>query len=318
MASYLVTGGAGFIGSHLVETLLKQGHQVRVLDDFSTGRRENLAPFLSQLELIEGSCADAEVAARAVAEVDFVLHQAAIPSVPRSIQDPVGSDRANSGGVVTMLNAAHKAGVKRFVFAGSSAVYGDTVELPKHEAMRPSPKSPYAVQKLAGEHYCRVFYETHGLPTVVLRYFNVFGPRQDPGSEYSAVIPKFATAALQDTPATLYGDGLQTRDFTPVECVVSANLLACATDRADGKVLNCARGDRISLMELLDLFSELVGRPIQRQHLDDRPGDVKHSLADIRLARELLGYEPSVSLKEALGRVVEYYAGVLEPARVRN
>lgn len=318
MATYLVTGGAGFIGSHLVETLLARGETVRVLDDFSTGRRENIARFLPNITLVEGSCADPQAAREAVDGADYVLHQAAIPSVPRSISDPVGSDRANCGGVITLLEAARQARVKRFVFAASSAVYGDTPTLPKHEGMTPSPKSPYAVQKLAGEQYCRVYWETHGLPTVALRYFNVFGPRQDPKSEYAAVIPRFATAALQGGTATIYGDGLQTRDFTPVENVVEANLLACATDRANGRVMNCARGERISLLDLLEVFGKKVGRRVERVHLPERAGDVKHSLADIGLARELLGYAPKTSLEEALGRVVEYYAAQLEPARARG
>lgn len=306
MGLYLVTGGAGFIGSHLVETLLARGETVRVLDDFSTGKRENLEPFRNRIELIEGSCANAPLAREAVQGVDFVLHQAAIPSVPRSIADPVGTDRANVGGTVTMLEAAREAGVRRFVFAASSSAYGDTPTLPKREDMAPRPLSPYAVQKLAGEHYCRVFFETHGLATVALRYFNVFGPRQDPKSEYAAVVPRFVTAALRDEPVTIFGDGEQSRDFTPVSSAVEANLLACVAPRAAGRVLNVARGERLTLIELVARIGELTGRRITVHHEPARAGDVRHSLADITLARELLGYAPG-SLDEALRRTVDAY-----------
>lgn len=306
MSTYLVTGGAGFIGSHLVETLLARGERVRVLDDFSTGRYENLKPFASCIELLEGSCANPEIARRAVAGVDFVLHQAAIPSVPRSVADPVGTDRANVGGTVTMLEAAREANVRRFVFAASSSAYGDTPTLPKHEEMTPHPLSPYAVQKLTGEHYCRVFFETHGLETVALRYFNVFGPRQDPKSEYAAVVPRFITAALAGEPVTVFGDGEQSRDFTPVSSAVQANLLACTAPRAPGSILNVARGERLTLLELVARIGEIVGRRIEVRHAAPRVGDVKHSLADISRARELLGYEPG-SLEEALRLTVDFY-----------
>jgi nucleoside-diphosphate-sugar epimerase len=306
MTTSLVTGGAGFIGSHLVETLIARGDTVRVLDDFSTGRRENLAPFAGRFELIEGDCADAATARAACAGVDFVFHQAAIPSVPRSVRDPLGTDRANTGGTVAMLEAAREAGVARFVFAASSSAYGDTPALPKHEGMEPNPKSPYAVQKLAGEHYCRVFFEVHGLPTVALRYFNVFGPRQDPASEYSAVIPRFATAILAGQPVTVFGDGLQSRDFTPVSSIVEANLRACVSKSAPGRVINVARGERLSLLELIARFGELAGRQPEVRHLPDRVGDVKHSLADISRARDLLGYEPG-PLGEALAGVLAWY-----------
>lgn len=319
MATYLVTGGAGFIGSHLVEALLARGEQVRVLDDFSTGKMENLQPFLGRAELVRGDCADTEVARAAMRGVDYVLHEAAIPSVPRSLADPEGTHRANCSGTVALLEAARREGVKRFVLAASSAVYGDTPTLPKQEDMAPSPKSPYAVQKLASEHYCRVYFETHGVPTVCLRYFNVFGPRQDPKSEYAAVIPRFALAVLRGTPATVFGDGQQTRDFTPVECVVQANLLACTSERAPGQVMNVARGERISLLDLLERFSRLAGREAFIRFEPARAGDVRHSLADIERARTLLGYEPSMPLEAALGRVLEYYAAQeAGPARARG
>lgn len=308
MATYLVTGGAGFIGSHLVTHLIERGDSVRVLDDFSTGKRDNLAHVAGRYELIEGSCADFATATRAVKGVDFVLHEAAIPSVPRSIEDPVGTDRANTGGVVAMLEASRRASVRRFVFAASSAAYGDTPVLPKEETMRPGPLSPYAVQKLAGENYCRVFHETHGLPTVALRYFNVFGPRQDPKSDYAAVVPRFVTAALAGEPVTIFGDGEQSRDFTPVSSVVAANLRACTSERAVGRVMNVARGERLTLLELVAHIGELVGHKVDVRHDPPRAGDVRHSLADIGLARDLLGYEPG-DLQMALAEVVDWYRG---------
>lgn len=314
MATYLVTGGAGFIGSHLVETLVRQGEKVRVLDNFATGRRENLAPFLDRIALIEGDCADPAMAREAVRGVDYVLHQAAIPSVPRSVADPVGTDRANCGGTVTLLEASREAGVKRFVFAASSSAYGNTETLPKHEEMVPAPLSPYAVQKLTGEQYCRVFWDTHRLPTVALRYFNVFGPRQDPNSEYAAVVPKFVTAALTGGTACFYGDGSQTRDFTPVASIVAANLLACRSEKACGQVINVARGERISLVQLVERIGAVLGRKVETKNLPPRAGDVQHSLADITRARELLGYEPSASLDEALAGVIAYYRDQLGAA----
>jgi UDP-glucose 4-epimerase len=307
MAKVLVTGGAGFIGSHLVEALLRRGDSVRVLDDLSTGHRHNLAPWLSDLEFVEGDCASPEAARRAVAGVEVVFHEAAVPSVPRSVADPVGTDRANVGGTVTMLDAARAAGVRRFVFAASSAAYGDTPTLPKVETMQPRPLSPYAVQKLAGEQYCRVFFETHGLETVALRYFNVFGARQDPRSDYAAVIPKFATALLSGRPVTLFGDGLQSRDFTPVEEVVRANLLAAASPTAPGHVVNIARGERMTLLDLAARLGRLAGVVPELVHLPPRAGDVRDSLADVGRARDLLGFEPSTDLTPALRGVLESY-----------
>ncbi len=307
MATCLVTGGAGFIGSHLVEALLARGDRVRVLDDFSTGRRENLKELEGRIELVVGDCADPATAQKATAGVDWVFHEAAIPSVPRSVKDPIGSDRANCAGTVTMLEFARRAGVKRFVYAASSSAYGDTPTLPKEESMKPQPLSPYAVQKLAGEHYCRVYFDTHGLETVALRYFNVFGPRQDPTSEYAAVVPKFVGAAVRGEPVTVFGDGLQSRDFTPVRDAVQANLLAAESDRATGEVINVARGERITLVELVDRIGELVGRPVEVRRAPPRSGDVRHSLADITRARELLGFRPSPSLAEPLAEVVELF-----------
>lgn len=307
MARVLVTGGAGFIGSHLVGALLERGDEVRVLDDLSTGHRRNLEPWLSGVEFIEGDCASPDVARRAVAGVELVFHEAAVPSVPRSVADPVGTDRANVGGTVAMLEAARAAGVRRFVFAASSAAYGDTPTLPKVETMQPRPLSPYAVQKLAGEHYCRVFFETHGLETVALRYFNVFGARQDPESDYAAVIPKFATAVLSGRPVTIYGDGRQSRDFTPVGDVVRANLLAAVSPAAPGHVINVARGERMTLLDLAARLGRLAGRSPGVVHLAPRPGDVRDSLADVGRARELLGFEPSPDLDGALRGVLASY-----------
>jgi len=307
MATVLVTGGAGFIGSHLVGALVARGDKVRVLDDFSTGHRRNLASWSGDIDLIEGDCANPAAAARAVDGVEVVFHQAAVPSVPRSVADPVGTDRAKVGWTVTMLEAARRAGVRRFVFAASSAAYGETPSLPKVETMLPRPLSPYAAQKLAGEHYCRIFFESHGLETVALRYFNVFGARQDPASDYAAVIPRFATAISAGTPVTLYGDGLQSRDFTPVTDVVRANLLASSSPQAVGQVINVARGERMTLLELVAALGRAAGRIPEVRHLPPRAGDVRHSLADIGRARELLGFEPTRDLDGALRDVLHAY-----------
>lgn len=314
MSTYLVTGGAGFIGSHLVTQLVEQGESVRVLDNLTTGALSNLAHVEGRIEFIEGDCADLPTALRAVEGVEYVLHQAAIPSVPRSVRDPLGTHDSNSRGVVSMLEASRRANVRRFVFAASSSAYGDTPTLPKKEDMTPAPLSPYAVQKLSGEYYCKVFHETHGLPTVALRYFNVFGPRQDPASEYSAVIPLFVTAALTRRPVTIFGDGEQSRDFTPVASVVQANLKACTSEAAVGRVLNVARGERMTLLELVERIGDIVGHRVEVRHGPAREGDVRHSLADISLARELLGYAPG-PLLPALSDVVAWYRDSLTARR---
>jgi UDP-N-acetylglucosamine 4-epimerase len=313
VSGYLVTGGGGFIGSNLVEALLRDGHDVRVLDDFSTGRRGNLAEAPGwaregggRFELSEGDVRDRETCARAVAGVDFLLHQAAIPSVQRSVQDPQTSNEVNVTGTLNLLVAARDAAVRRFVFASSSSLYGESPTLPKVETMAPAPISPYGLQKLAGETYCAVFHRLYGTPTVALRYFNVFGPRQDPGSEYSAVIPRFVTALRDGGRPTVYGDGEQTRDFTFVGNVVQANQRACAAPpEALGLAYNIACEDRISLNGLLGVLGGLVGRTPDPVYLDARPGDIKHSLADIGRARSLLGYAPEVDLREGLRRTVE-------------
>ncbi|MCB9647197.1 MAG: SDR family oxidoreductase [Deltaproteobacteria bacterium] len=308
MARYLVTGGAGFIGSNLVERLIAQGASVRVLDDFSTGKRENLAPFMDQIELFEGSIEDFALTKRAAEGVDYILHQAALPSVPKSIQLPRETNNINIGGIVNLLVSARDAGVKRFVFAASSSAYGNTETLPKVETMPAQPLSPYAIQKLAGEMYCRVFFEQYGLQTVALRYFNIFGPRQDPTSFYSAVIPKFVTACLDDEAPTIYGDGETSRDFTFIDNVVQANLKACtAPDKCAGQVMNIACGGRVTLTQLANGIREALGRGKPPHYAEERAGDVKHSMADISRARELIGYDPTVGFEEGLAKTIAWY-----------
>ena len=306
---YLVTGGAGFIGSHLVEHLVSRGEEVVVIDDFSTGRRENIAPWLEHVDFIEGSILDADICARAVRGVDYVLHQAAVPSVPRSVSDPVGTHAANATGVLNMLIAARDAKVERFVFAASSSAYGDTEELPKHEDIVPRPLSPYAVQKYAGECYCRAFYATYGLPTVSLRYFNIFGPRQDPSSLYAAVIPKFIMQAVNNEAPTIYGDGEQTRDFTNVKNVIHANMLATtASEAAFGQVCNIGCGDRISVNELWQRIKDAVGARVDPDYEPRRAGDVRDSLAALDRARALIGYQPVADFDTGLVETIAYFA----------
>ncbi len=307
MGSYLVTGGAGFIGSHLVEELVRAGEKVRVLDNFLTGRRENLAEFRGRIALIEGDVRSLETCRRAVEDIDFVLHQAALPSVPRSIQDPLLSNDINTGGTLNMLQAAQEAGVKRFVFASSSSVYGGDERLPKREGNEGAPLSPYAVTKVAGEKYCQVFDQTFGLPTVCLRYFNIFGPRQDPASQYAAVVPLFVRLCLEGRPPRIYGDGNQSRDFTYVANVVQANLLACQAAEAPGKVFNIASGGRVTVNELAAAIRDLTGARVEPVHDQPRPGDILHSWADISRATEALGYRPSVNFREGLERTVRWY-----------
>ncbi len=312
MRGYLVTGGAGFIGSNLARALLAEGHRVRVFDNFLTGRRENLAGLVQEhgdrYDLLEGDLRDLAATRRAVEGCEFVLHQGALPSVPRSVADPVLSNEINVGGTVNLLVAARDAGVRRVVFAASSSAYGDTPELPKRESMPANPKSPYAVQKLAGEQYMRIFFEVFGLETLSLRYFNVFGPRQDPASMYAAVIPKFITSVLAGTSPPVYGDGRQTRDFTYIDNVIRANRLACgAPSEACGKVFNVACGERISLLDILGIICRLAGKQVSPSFEPPRKGDVRDSLADISRARELLGYEPSVSFEEGLTKTFAWF-----------
>ncbi|HEU4388492.1 MAG TPA: SDR family oxidoreductase [Blastocatellia bacterium] len=304
---FLVTGGAGFIGSHIVERLLRDGQSVRVLDNFSTGKEENLAGMRGNLEVIKGDVGDAGTVECAMKGAQVAFHQAALGSVPRSVEDPVSTHRSNVDGTMNVLLAAHKAGVKRVVYASSSSVYGETAQLPKHEEIPPEPLSPYALSKLVGEYYCSVFHRVYGVEAVSLRYFNIFGPRQDPNSQYSAVIPRFVTALLDGSRPVVYGDGRQTRDFTYVENVVEANLLAAEREGAAGGVFNIACGGRYSLMELLSKLAELVGREADPVHESARAGDVRDSQASIERAKAGLGYQVTVGFEEGLKRTVEWY-----------
>jgi nucleoside-diphosphate-sugar epimerase len=306
MTSYLVTGGAGFIGSHLVEELLRRGEHVRVVDNLATGKRANLA-HLSKVDFVEGDLADIEVAHRAVKGVEIVLHQAAIPSVPRSVEDPVTSNRANVDASLNLLVAARDAGVRRVVYAGSSSAYGDTPILPKVESMPTAPLSPYALQKLVAEDYCRMFTRLYGLETVTTRYFNVFGPRQDPSSPYSGVISLFVSALCAGRAPTIHGDGEQTRDFTYVANVVDGVLRASSAPDVSGEVINVATGGRISLNQLFRTIRDLVGASVEPVHAAPRRGDVRDSWADVAKAHRLLGYEPTVTFDEGLLKTIEWY-----------
>jgi nucleoside-diphosphate-sugar epimerase len=307
MSLYVVTGGAGFIGSHMVEELRRRGERVRVVDNLATGHRYNLA-HVDDVELIEGDLSDLAVAKRGVAGADYVLHQAALPSVPRSVQDPITSNRANVDSTLNLLVAAREAGVKRVVFAASSSAYGDTPTLPKREDMPNAPLSPYALQKVTGEEYMKMFTRLYGLETVSIRYFNVFGPRQDPSSPYSGVISLFITALLDRKRPTIYGDGEQTRDFTYVANVVDGALRACTAPQASGEVINVATAESISLNRLFRELRSLIGADgIEPIYVDPRAGDVRDSLADLTKARTLLGYAPSVPFAEGLRRTVDWY-----------
>jgi nucleoside-diphosphate-sugar epimerase len=305
--SYLVTGGAGFIGSHIVRRLVGQGELVRVVDNLSTGQPIRLKDVRHSIEFVEGDLADERVSDEVVKGVDFVLHQAAVPSVQRSVRDPIGTNRSNVTATLNILESCRKAGVRRFVYAASSSAYGDTEVLPKTEEMKPNPLSPYALQKLVGERYCKLYYDLYGLETVSLRYFNVFGPDQDPHSEYSAVIPKFITKLLAKEPLTVYGDGEQSRDFTYVENVVEANMLASRAIEAPGNVCNIGCRERITLNQLIRLLEEIVNVKANVNYTDSKAGDVRDSLADVTLARRLLGYEPKIMVKEGLRRTVEAF-----------
>jgi UDP-glucose 4-epimerase len=303
----LVTGGAGFIGSHISEALVRAGHRVRVLDNFASGRRANLRAVKDDVEILRGDCADPRAARQALQGIEAVFHEAAIPSVARSVDEPVPSHRANATATVTLLAAAREAGVRRFVYAGSSSVYGDSPEPRKHERLTPHPLSPYAVAKLAGEHYLRVFAQLYGLETVTLRYFNVFGPRQDPGSPYSGVISLFATALLSGRTPVIYGDGRQSRDFTYIDNVVAANLLALEVPGLKGQVVNVATGRAVTLRDLLAELGRLSGAPAKAERRPPRAGDIRHSCADVRAARRLLGYRPTVSFEDGLARTLAWY-----------
>ncbi len=303
MAIFLVTGGAGFIGSSIAEALLAQGERVRILDDFSTGRRSNLEALKGNVEVVEGSIVDPEVVTGAMKGVEVVFHEAAIPSVSRSVENPQASMLANVMGTTVVLDAARHAKVRRLVYAASSSAYGDTPTLPKIETMPAVPLSPYAVAKHTGEQLLRVFASLYGIETLSLRYFNVFGPRQDPTSQYAAVIPNFITAALEKTRPTVYGDGEQTRDFCFIDNTVSANLLAASTSKKlSGESVNIACGERISLNQLLGIIREESGVALETIHLPTRAGDVRDSLASIDKARELIGYEPKVNVRDGIAR----------------
>ncbi len=313
MARYLITGGAGFIGSNIVEHLVEKGEEVRVLDDLSTGRVENIMPFMDRIDWLQADLNDGGVCRRAVDGVDYILHQAAMASVPRSVKDPVKTSEVNVMGTITLLRAAMDAGVRRLVFASSSSVYGDQQAHKKVETLKPLPLSPYAAAKLSGENYCHAFTRSMGLETVSLRYFNVFGPRQDPNSKYSAVIPLFVNAIIADRQPVIYGDGTQTRDFTFVKNNVIANIRAATTgEDVAGKVYNIASGQSCSLLELLKVINTALGKEIEPVFAEPRVGDVRHSLADIDLAGQDLRYEVSVDFREGIERVVEWYLNARE------
>jgi nucleoside-diphosphate-sugar epimerase len=315
MAKYLVTGAAGFIGSSLVRALLERGEQVRGIDNFETGRRENLTEVLNRMDFREADILDLDAMHRACEGVDYVLHQAAIPSVPKSVLDPLSSNRANVDGTVNVLVAARDAKVKRVVYAASSSAYGDTPTLPKHEAMNPNPISPYAVAKLASELYMVSFYRCYGLESVCLRYFNIFGPRQDPSSAYSGVLAKFSMQMLRGEQPTIFGDGQTSRDFTYIDNAISANLLACSAPAAEcaGRVFNCATGRRITLNETFDALKHLTGYEGSVKYGPERGGDIKHSLADITEAQQHLGYKVLVNFEDGLRRTVEWYKSQGQP-----
>jgi UDP-glucose 4-epimerase len=309
MANVLVTGGAGFIGSNLTETLLQKGHFVRVLDDFSTGKRENLIfdKAYPSLESVEGDIRDLGTCQKAVEGMKYVFHQGALPSVQRSVEDPETSNAVNAGGTLNILLAAREKGAKRVIYASSSSVYGDTPTLPKHEEMPCDPLSPYALQKYIGEQYCRLFYQLYGLETISLRYFNIFGPKQDPNSLYSAVIPKFIDALLQGRPPIIFGDGEQSRDFTYIENVVQANLLAMSAGHLHGEAINIACGERTSLNQLLNVLKKILGSKVSPSYQEPQQGDVRHSLADIRKGKERIKYEPKVGIEIGLKKTVEFF-----------
>ncbi|MHC4843287.1 MAG: SDR family oxidoreductase [Planctomycetota bacterium] len=311
MEKYLVTGGAGFIGSNICRRLINEGSFVRVVDNLITGKKSNLSDIINDIEFIEADMGDDSIAREAMKDIDIVLHQGALPSVPRSVEDPAETHQHCVDATFTLLLAARDAQVKRFVFAASSSAYGDTPTLPKIETILPQPLSPYAAAKLTGEYYAKVFYEVFGLETISLRYFNVFGPYQDPASQYAAAIPAFVTAILKDEPPVIYGDGEQSRDFTYIDNVVEANLLAAQTERTAGEVLNVACGQRVTVNQIIETINELAGKDIKPVYTDPRPGDVKHSLADITLAAKTIGYKPVVPFKEGLKKAIDWYREAL-------
>jgi nucleoside-diphosphate-sugar epimerase len=307
MQKFLVTGGAGFIGSNICKILVSQDCSVRVVDNLLTGKRSNLDAVADKIDFIEADMGDQNIAHAAMKDIDVVLHQGALPSVPRSVDDPAATHKHCVDATFTLLLEARDAGVKRFVFASSSSAYGDTPTLPKVESMPPQPLSPYAVGKLVGEYYCSVFSKVFGLETISLRYFNVFGPHQDPASQYAAAIPAFVTAILKDQPPTIFGDGQQSRDFTYVENVVQANLLAARAKQTAGQVVNIACGHVVTVNEIIDMINDALDKSIKPTYVDPRPGDVKHSQADISLAQQLLGFKPAVTFKTGLAKAIDWY-----------
>lgn len=307
MSSYLVTGGAGFIGSNIVEELIKRGHEVRAFDNLITGKQENIEPFLDKIEFLEGDIRDYETCKRAVSGVDFVLHQAALPSVPRSIEDPILANDINVNGTLNLLLASNEAKAKRFVFASSSSVYGDDPSLPKKEDVTGNPLSPYALTKLVGEKYCQVFSVIYGLPTVSLRYFNIFGPRQDPASQYAAVISSFISKMLAGKTPTIFGDGEQSRDFTFVTNVVEANILATEVENISGEAFNVGCGEKTTVNTLAARINEILNTNIESEYDKPRPGDIKHSFADITKAKERLKFEPLVDFRGGLEKTIRWY-----------
>jgi nucleoside-diphosphate-sugar epimerase len=307
MEKFLVTGGAGFIGSSICRRLVEEGAFVRVVDNLLTGKRANLATILDRIEFVEADMGDPEIARAAMKDIDVVLHQGALPSVPRSVDDPAASHRHCVDATFTLLLAARDAGIQRFVYAASSSAYGDTPTLPKVETMPTAPLSPYAVGKLVGEYYGSVFAKVFGLQTISLRYFNVFGPHQDPASQYAAAIPAFVTAILKDQPPTVYGDGEQSRDFTYIDNVIQANLLAARAAETHGEVVNIACGEAVTVNAIIERINELLGKDVKPIYAPPRPGDVKHSLADITAARDLIGFEPVVPFREGLERSIDWY-----------
>ncbi|MHC4587542.1 MAG: SDR family oxidoreductase [Planctomycetota bacterium] len=307
MNKFLVTGGAGFIGSNICKELISQGCFVRIVDNLLTGKKSNLSSIIDKVDFIEADMGDAEVAQSAMKDIDVVLHQGALPSVPLSVDNPEPTHRHCVDATFTLLVAARDAGVKRFVYAASSSAYGDTPTLPKVETMKPMPLSPYAVAKLVGEYYCSVFYQVFGLETISLRYFNVFGPQQDPKNQYAAAIPAFVTAILKNEPPTIYGDGQQSRDFTYIENVVQANLLAARAKQTKGEVINIACGLAVTVNEIIAMINDATGNNVKPNYTDQRPGDVKHSLADITLAEKIIGFKPKVPFSEGLQKAIEWY-----------
>jgi UDP-glucose 4-epimerase len=307
MANYLVTGGAGFIGSNIARTLVSKGENVRVLDNLLTGKISNLSDIKDKIDFIEADMGDPEVAAKAMQDIDIVLHEGALPSVPKSVDNPAATHRHCVDATFTLLMAARDAGIKRFVYAASSSAYGDTPTLPKVESMPTNPLSPYAVAKLVGEYYCSVFSKVFGLETIALRYFNVFGPYQDPKSQYAAAIPAFVTSILNGVSPTIYGDGEQTRDFTFIDNVVHANLLAATAPKVEGQVVNIACGEHITVNKIIEMINDYLGKDVKCSYVPTRAGDIKHSFADISKAKKAIGYEPKVLFKQGLATAIEWY-----------